>query len=99
MDFAEHHNPETKHVFTKRGENYTRKGYDLKVETAHRFRQKCHKVGLCETQCVEMLVENFVQATGWDDQFKQPPFFEQRAQPHIKQAVRFVVKDLFPWMK
>ena len=90
---------DNKHAFTKRGQRYTRKGYDLKVETARKFKLKCQRVGLCETQCVEMLVENFCQATGWDDRVKQAPFFEERAQEHIKQAVRFVVSDLFPWMK
>jgi len=94
MDFIGKHRSD-KHVFFKRGSKYTRKGYDLKVDTAYRFKIKCQKVGLCETQCVEMLVENFVKASGWDDTMKQPPFFETNGQEHIKQAVRWAVKDLF----
>ena len=100
MDFTRHFSPESKkQTFTKRGQAYTRKGYDIKVATASKFKAKCQRVGLCETQVTEMLVENFCQATGWEDSVKHPPFFEDRAQEHIKQAVRFVVSDLFPWMK
>jgi hypothetical protein len=99
MDFRTSPDVPKKKIFTKRGAEYTRKGYDVKIKTAEKFRKKCHMVGLCETQCVEMLVENFCQATGWDDRVKTPPFFEERAQEHIKQAVGYVVKDLFPWIK
>jgi len=95
MDFHPKYNP-NKQTFVKRGQEYTRKGYDIKVLTAAKFKVKCQKVGLCETQCVEMLVENFCQATGWGDEVKQPPFFEERAMEHIKQAVRYAVKDMFP---
>ena len=100
MDFHHRPKPEShKQVFIKRGQEYTRKGYDIKVAIADKFKKKCQKVGLCETQCVEMLVENFCQATGWGEEVKTPPFFETRAQEHIKQAVGYVVKDLFPWMR
>jgi hypothetical protein len=100
MDFHIRHRKESKkQTFIKRGEEYTRKGYDVKVHTAEKFRLKCCKVGLSETQCVEMLVENFCHVTGWDESVKTVPFFEPRAQEHIKSAVSYVVKDLFPWMK
>ncbi len=87
-----------KQTFSKRGQAYTRKGYDIKVETAQRFKKKCDLLGLNETQCVELLVETFVRCNGWGPQVKTPPFFEPRATEHIKEAVVLVVKDQFPWV-
>jgi hypothetical protein len=86
-----------KQTFKKRGQEYTRKGYDIKVKTADKFKKKCHLVGLNETQLIEMLVENFCQATGWGEQVKTPPFFEQRAKEHIREAVGYTVKDVDPY--
>lgn len=87
-----------KYVFKKRGQEYTRKGYDLKIDTAQRFKRKCDLLGLNETQCVELLVETFVRTTGWGPQVKNAPFLEPRVSEHVRESVNLVVKDQFPWV-
>lgn len=97
MDFQQEIvNNKPKQVFTKHGQPYTRKGYDIRVRIADQFAKKCDLLGENETKVVEKLVEAFVMATGWGDEVKSAPF-EERVQPHVNQAAKSVLKDMFPW--
>ncbi len=86
-----------KNVFTKRGRKYTRKGYDVTVETAIAFSRKCSLLGESETRVVEKLIEAFNSCNGWGAECKQAPFLEPRAELHVKEAVERTVKSWFPW--
>ena len=85
-----------KQVFKKRGYDYTRKGYDIKVEVANKFKKKCQMLGETETRVVEKLIEGFCRANGWGDMVKSAEF-EPKAEKHILQAVFGVHKDYLPW--
>lgn len=86
-----------KHVFTKRGRKYTRKGYDITVKTAESFTRKCSLLGESETRIVEKLVEAFISCNGWGHNCKQAPFLEPKSELHVKEAAERVTNDLFPW--
>lgn len=86
-----------KQTFQKRGDYYTRKGYDIKVELAKRFHNKCSVLGYPETIVVAKLVEAFVMASGWGSEVKTAPFLEPKLTPHLREAIQHTVKDMFPW--
>ena len=86
-----------KQVFTKRGTPYTRKGYDVKVNTYEKFARKCRMLGEPETRVVEKLVEAFCMSTGWGREVKTPPFLMPQASEHIKEASQSVQGE-YPWI-
>ena len=86
-----------KQTFLKRGQVYTRKGFDIRVSTAERFNKKCHLMNCSESQVLEMLVEAFNIASGWGSETKTGAFFERNVKPHVAEAVVAVSKNLFPW--
>lgn len=83
-----------KQTFTKRGHLYTRKGYDIRVDTANRFSKKCDLLGESESRTIERLVEAFLTANGWGPECKQGSFLEPNIANHIKDAAHQVTKDL-----
>jgi hypothetical protein len=86
-----------KQTFQKRGQVYTRKGFDIQVTTAEKFHRKCNLMGYTETHVLEMLVEAFNQASGWGSDCKSGSFFEKNPKPHIVESVESVKKGMFPW--
>lgn len=86
-----------KQTFKKRGKLYTRKGYDIKVESAEKFVHKCQYLNVSQSYVVERLIEAFIWTHGWGPEVKTPPFFEQSPTQHIKQATNSVLKEMWPW--
>lgn len=86
-----------KQTFNKRGQAYTRKGFDIRVDTATKFARKCQLMGYSETKIVEMLVEAFCQSSGWGTEVKSGAYFEKSPKFHIVEANQSVGKNLFPW--
>lgn len=82
-----------KKVFTKHGQNYTRKGYDIKAIVADKFSRKCNMMGYNESLIIEKLVEGFCQASGWGENVKSGPVFESKPEPHIQESIKTVVND------
>lgn len=87
-----------KQVIRKRGQEYTRKGYDIEITEAERFKRKCQFLGYSESQMVAKLIKTFNSATGNDEQVKSPGvLFEHRTREHIKEAIRKSLKEIFIW--
>lgn len=94
MELQYHHvGNKVKQTFTKRGELYTRKGYDIKVKTCERFEKKCDLLGEPTTKVVEKLIEAFLTANGWGPETKQGSFLETNLACHVRDAAYQVVKD------
>lgn len=81
-----------KAVFTKHGQLYTRKGYDLRVTIADKFSRKTDLLGETESRTIERLIEAYCAATGWEDRVKSAPF-ETDNRLHVKQATMNVVRS------
>ena len=92
-------NGKPKQVFLKYGQEYTRKGYDVKVQTAERFSKKCDLLGYTESLVIAKLVESFVLVNGWGLETKQAPFLEPNAEKHVQDAVGDFFKNILPWSR
>lgn len=87
-----------KQVIRKRGQEYTRKGYDIEISEAEKFRRKCQLLGYSESQMIAKMVKAFNISTGCGEQVKSAgALFEHRAGEHIKEAVGRTLKDEFMW--
>ena len=92
-------NGKPKQVFLKHGQEYTRKGYDVKVQTAERFSKKCDMLGYTESLVIEKLVESFVLVNGWGLETKSAPFMEPNAERHVGDAVQSFFKNILPFSR
>jgi hypothetical protein len=97
MDFQyEFVGDKQKQTFTKRNQLYTRKGYDIRVKTAEKFKRKCDYLGETQSRIVERLIEEFCNSTGWGPEVKSAPL-DPKSGEHIKQSVGTVLKDFLHW--
>ena len=90
-------NGKKRRCYIIRGREYIRKGYDLPVDMASQFENKCDMLGEDESKIMEKLARAFVECTGWGEEVKQAPVFEQRSGYHVQEATKKTLRGLFPW--